>query len=116
MVAAMAGPPSRAAGRVNFENGASPGRLNPYSTGTAETDVQYYSRRSTEEGRAAVTAASPKARELHRELAARYARLSHEAMRSPARTPPHGQASVRAELTELLRQRFGLEASQLGLQ
>jgi hypothetical protein len=107
MVAAMVGP-SRAAGPLNFENAASPGRSSPYSTGTAESDVQYYGRRSTEEGRAAVRAASPKARELHRELAARYARLSREAMRSRAQAPRHSQAAVRGRLTDLLGQRFGL--------
>ncbi len=112
LVAAMAGPALRAAGQFRFNGARSSGRLTPYSADAAESDVRYYSRRSTEEGRAAVQAASPKARELHRELAARYARLSRDAARSRALAPPHGPAAFRARLTDLLRQRFGLGASQ----
>lgn len=96
MVAAMAGPT---------------GRLTPYVASTVESDAQYYRRRSTEEGRAAVAAANPRAREKHRELAARYARLSREKLRLQGLTARNGRAAARAPLASILAERFGLASA-----
>lgn len=109
MVAAMA-EPFLAAGRSLFEDGMAADRLTPFTGEVAESDAQYYRRRSKEECRAAGEAAVPEARAAHQELADRFARLARRAMRRGDAAPIGHQAAARARVAGMLRRRFGLPA------
>jgi hypothetical protein len=107
MAAAMAGPRAASDARHLFGDDDAADRLTPFTGQAVESDVDYFRRRSEEERRASNEAAHPEARLAHRELAARYARLS------PRTAWPHGLApqyhpfAARAWFMAVLRRRFG---------
>jgi hypothetical protein len=84
------------------------GGLIPFAGASGQSGASYFRRRAAEARRAADMAAGPQARAAHREMAARYARLSGRTMLHGRLVPRHSASAERLRLGNLLRERFGL--------